>query len=141
MKYRAGYKYQLAAQFKLDISAYLMPPGGASITTEFIDLSGNGMLKVRSGYAWDGVSGPAIDTPDTMLPGLVHDALYQLLRQGYLPESMREQCDDVFKELCILTGMPAFRANYFHMAVRKWAVSAASPENVKEVIEVNPDFD
>jgi hypothetical protein len=36
----------------------------------------NGSLLIRSGYAWDGVSGPlTLDTRNVMRASLVHDAL------------------------------------------------------------------
>ncbi len=36
----------------------------------------DGVLTIRSGYAWDGPGGPAMDTPAAMYGSLSHDALY-----------------------------------------------------------------
>ncbi|MGH7536144.1 MAG: DUF1353 domain-containing protein, partial [Gemmatimonadales bacterium] len=78
IQYRTGYKYQLAADYTV-----LLAFGPAeNIKTEYIcfvrSLQGRGYLTVKEGYAWDGPSGPTVDTKDFMRGSLVHDALYQL---------------------------------------------------------------
>jgi len=47
----------------------------------------DGGLLIKAGYSWDGPSGSAIDTKNFMQGSLVHDALYQLLRENILYES------------------------------------------------------
>ena len=37
-------------------------------------------LTVKEDYAWDGASGPGMDTRNSMRASLVHDALYQVCR-------------------------------------------------------------
>ena len=44
----------------------------------------NGSLVIYKGYEWDGPSGPAIDTDNFMDGSLIHDMLYQLMREGKL---------------------------------------------------------
>ena len=45
-----------------------------------------------------GASGPTLDTDDTMeLDSLVHDALYQLMREGCLPQSARKAADKLMR--------------------------------------------
>ena len=129
IKYREGYKYQLAEiyQTKLDLIGY-------DIDTEFIKLTLVGVFIIRSGYAWDGASGPTLDTPDTMRGSLEHDALYQLMRMGLLPQSERKFADNRLKEICMEDGMPESRADYWHFGVRIFAGSAANPEQRKEII-------
>ena len=58
MKYRKGYKYQIAEDdyVKTDI----IPE--RRIVTQFITLDTDGMLGIKSGYASDGCSGPMLDT-------------------------------------------------------------------------------
>ena len=97
IRYRADYKYQLANDYKISIS--IKPH--SSIVTDFIDLATNGNLLVRKGYAWDGPSGPVIDTEENMRASLVHDALYQLMRNGKLSSrTHRKAADKLFKEIC-----------------------------------------
>jgi hypothetical protein len=84
----------------------------------FIDFLEGGRLIVYSGYSWDGPSGPAFDTKNFMRPSLVHDALYQMIREGVLPVSFRSAADDLLRDMCIEDGMSKFRAFYVHKTVR-----------------------
>jgi len=43
-----------------------------------------GTLAISAGYSWDGPSGPTIDTKTFMRGSLIHDAIYQLIREGAL---------------------------------------------------------
>jgi hypothetical protein len=76
------------------------------------------ILEIENHYGWNGASGPAIDTRETMRASLVHDALYQLIREGYLPKEMRKRADKEFYKICREDGMSWFRAQYFYRAVR-----------------------
>lgn len=129
IKYRKGYKYQLAETYttKLDLIGY-------DIDTEFIKLTLIGILTIKSGYAWDGASGPTLDTPDTMRGSLEHDALYQLMRMEFLTQSVREFADNRLKETCMEDGMPEFRADYWLFGVNTFAGPSAMPKNKREVI-------
>ena len=113
MKYRGGYKYQLLGDevFKTAILGY-------DIDTSFMRLESDGTLTVKYGYAWDGASGPAIDTEDIMRASLAHDAKYQLMREGFIPVSMRKQADIELLEDCLREGMPRLRAMYIYRGVR-----------------------
>ena len=65
----------------------------------FVRLTKHGILTVFAGYQWDGSSGPVIDRKTNMYSGLAHDAFYQLLRAGLLPQSLRAQTDHLYREL------------------------------------------
>ena len=84
--YCRGYKYQLDQTYVVQVS--IKPR--ADIITEWIKLNRDGMLAIMDGYAWDGPSGPTIDTKNFMRGSLVHDALYQLMREGHLEPRWRE---------------------------------------------------
>lgn len=77
----------------------------------------NGILTIDAGYSWDGPSGPAIDTDNFMNPSLVHDALYQLIREGHLSGSTyRIYADQVFRDMALAEGMSELRAwNAYYM--------------------------
>jgi len=132
IKYRAGYKYQLAEGYKLQTELY--PP--VDIDNEFIHLDINGLLYIESGYAWDGPSGPTVDTKNFMEGSLVHDALYQLIRKQDLPQSAREYADKLLVKICKDKGMSSCRRWWVYKGVRGGAGFAASPKNVKKVFEV-----
>jgi len=131
MRYKGGYKYQLYATEYFNTS--LRPDG--DVTTEFIQLTVEGKLKVGKNYAWDGPSGIAIDTKNFMRGSLAHDVLYQLMRMGLLPQSCRGQADRLLRDLCLEDGMWKIRAWWVYRAVRVGAGAAANPSNVKEVLE------
>jgi len=44
-------------------------------------------------YAWDGASGPAIDTPSSIANSLPHDIGYQFIRMGLLPTTYKRVFD------------------------------------------------
>jgi hypothetical protein len=43
-----------------------------NLNTSFISLTTDGMLIISEHYAWDGASGPAIDTKDILRASAVH---------------------------------------------------------------------
>lgn len=97
--------------------------------TDYLVLKEDGLLQIRSGYCWDGPSGPALDTPTFMRASLVHDALYQLIRQGHLdPATARLTADRLMHKLCLADGMSRWRAGYSYWAVRLFGGRASQPE-------------
>ena len=108
IQYRAGYKYQLAQPYETHISIYLESP----VKTEFIRLGPVGHLFISKGYAWDGPSGPAIDTKSAMRGSLIHDALYQLIRLRLLSENMREAADKIYRDALIKDANSIITGNY-----------------------------
>jgi hypothetical protein len=113
----------------------------------FFAITGNKLL-IKKGYKWDGASGPAIDTDSNRLATLVHDALYQLIREQILPYSYRLQADLELYKLMLQYGTKHatskigliwtyVRAYYFFLAVRifgrRCAVANKERTKVKEV--------
>ena len=60
--YKKGYKYQLAEEYSTEIP--IKPDN--DIESEYIVLSNEGNIIIKKGYAWDGPSGPTIDTLNFM---------------------------------------------------------------------------
>jgi hypothetical protein len=129
IKYKSGYKYQLVEECKVKVS--VMPKN--NIKTDFLELNTEGTLIIKNGYAWDGPSGPTIDTPNFMRGSLVHDALYQLLRNELIDEKWRDEADEELRRICLEDGMSKIRARWVYIAVRKWGKVAASPESRKKI--------
>jgi hypothetical protein len=92
----------------------------------------NGELSIWTGYAWDGPSGPGIDTRNFMRGSLVHDALYQLIRKGLLPEKYRENADRIIRDICLEDGMSKIRAWWVYHGLRLFGKSAATGPDEKE---------
>lgn len=116
--YKKGYKYQLEADYSVFVGINASRGG---INTQWLYLSESGWLTIRKGYAWDGPSGPTIDTKDTLRGSLIHDAIYQLMRLGLLSQSYRDEADDLLRRICIEDGMNPARAKLWYMGVRMFA--------------------
>lgn len=86
------------------------------------------VMVVRAGYAWDGPSGPAIDTITFARASMLHDALYQAMREGVLTPSCRRVADGLMYREAVACGMAPLRAWYAWVAVRLFAGWAARPK-------------
>jgi hypothetical protein len=121
IRYKGGYKYQLFDDYKatvpINIPEHL-------VIERYVDLE-NSILQIYKSYAWDGASGPAIDTKTIMRGSLIHDALYQLMRTGKLSQIWRKQADKALLQACLEDGMWRIRAYWVYWAVRIFARKAA----------------
>lgn len=124
MKYRKlhGYKYELMQAYTHIINATLPP----NVGNEYVSTGVN--LYISAGYAWDGASGPTWDDKTNMRASLVHDALYQLMREGLLDRKYRKYADELLRDMCIQDGMGKFRAAYYYRAVRIFGARTCLPE-------------
>jgi hypothetical protein len=105
----------------------------------WVRLNRQGELTLKTAYAWDGPSGPAIDSKNFMRGSLVHDALYQLMRLKLLPQGFRKQADEILWMICLEDGMSKVRADYVYQAVRAFAAPAAKPpKKPKQVLLTAP---
>ncbi len=129
MKYRKGYKYQLAEAEKFVTT--IRP--GYVINTEFIHLAAKGRLMVRRGYAWDGPSGPTWDTKNSMRGSLYHDAIYQLIRQGRLNPKWRAMADKEFGGYLQDDGMSRLRSYFWVRELKNFGGPSADPRNRKKI--------
>lgn len=129
--YKGGYKYQLHETHKTTVR--ISPP--EDIDTDYISLDQRGLLVIKKGYAWDGPSGPTVDTDNFIRGSLVHDVLYQLMRMKHLSDELhRKTADKELKRICREDGMSSIRAWWVYESVRQFGGSAASAENVKSVL-------
>jgi len=140
IKYRElkSYKFELSEgyiiQTELKPSQDIFEPNEES---PLIVLSKNGLLCIAPGYAWDGASGFfTVQTKNFLRGSLVHDALYQLMRQKKLRVDNREYADKLLKEIVQEDGMSNFRAWYVYQAVRKFGESSAMPRDKEEIQEI-----
>ena len=135
IKYKSGYKYQLVETNEVQVD--ITPD--KDIETDYIGLTASGALTVKKGYAWDGPSGPTIDTKTFMRGSLVHDALYQLMREKHIEGKWRKKADLELKKICLDDGMSRLRAWYVHRAVHRAAGPAADPNSLKKIHQA-PEF-
>jgi len=131
IQYKAGYKYQLKADYEVAIT--IKPD--AAVDIAFLALTTDGTLTIRAGYAWDGPSGPTVDTLNFMRGSLVHDALYQLMRERHLNEAKhRDAADRLLQRHCIEDGMSAARAWWVYQGVHRFGKPSADPANDKPIV-------
>jgi hypothetical protein len=132
--YKAGYKYQLTNAYCCQLGPeFLMKV--REVETDFLWLGESGELIVKKGYAWDGPSGPTIDTKNFMRGSLVHDALYQLIRLGCLDKNIyRLLADETLYRICREDGMSWIRACVVYYAVRVFGNPSARIAGESKVI-------
>lgn len=115
-RYRPGEKYKFIMVNPYGFRTDLIP--AMPIQTPFASLSRTGLLILEAGYAWNGASGPAIDTVDFVRGSGGHDALYQFLRDGLLDMSHRQAADDLLYRTVLEDGMIKARAAWVYAGVR-----------------------
>jgi hypothetical protein len=86
----------------------------------------SGLMYIPAGYGWDGPSGPAIDTDNFMDGSLIHDMLYQLMREGHLPRTpYRLWADNEMFRQCKKDNMSLARRCWTWLGVRLGGYAAA----------------
>ena len=119
-----AWKYQLADDYRVRVS--VRP--ASNLVSKFAELDKDGLLLIRRNYSWDGASGPTHDDKTNMRPSLVHDALYSLMRMGYLdPHKYRKAADQEFFKMCREDGMPWWRAFMYYRGVRRFGEPFTKP--------------
>ena len=140
LEWTEGYKYRTSKTFWVFTNIrpfYEVQIGRITLTVE-------GLLIIDRGYSWDGPSGPTIDTKNFMVGGIVHDALYEILRcptklldrkcdivrgseavHAATHEQVREEADKMLLDLVRADGMSEFRSNYVYKGVRVGGESSA----------------
>lgn len=115
-----GYKYQLLVDYEIKV-----PILNRQVEQPYIYLSPDGYLLIKKGYCWDGPSGPTWDTANSMRGSLVHDALYQLLREAFLQPWFRKIADLFLRVILLEDGMSRIRAWVWYRSVRTFAAKYA----------------
>jgi len=113
MKYSAGYKYQLKGNVLVQTR---LRPTTPAIIQGFIFLGGDGKLFIYNSYAWNGAT-CAPDFDGNRLAVLVHDALFQLIQEGLLPDDSFKECNEELRDIMISEGAPRLIAELFYFGV------------------------
>ena len=137
MKYNniKGYRYRVAEPVDIKLVGIFEP----HVEHDWFILD-NGCLRIKEGYMWDGTSGPTIQTNGTRLAGLVHDALYQCIREGYLTPEYKDLADQQLRHLIatyrrskwaghFLAPWRSFRGWYFYWGVRLFGKSSTKKKS------------
>ena len=142
-KGRGRERYKVEREFHKSIDDPLRPENLVKVHRKsdskvLIELTTRGELTVYDEYSWDGPSGPTKDTPDFMRGSLVHDVLYQLLREGRLfdltddekldrkrHKALRKAADKLLREIVKKDGMRRLRRWLVYLGVRWFGRSSA----------------
>lgn len=119
IRYREGYKYCLVDEYRHRTGIRVTE----RITAPLLELWPDGLLVISPGYAWDGPSGPVLDVKSFMRASLVHDALYQLLRDRLLPMKHRKAADRLMRKICLQDGMSPVLADIAYQGVDTFGAS------------------
>ena len=123
-KKRRHYKYNLHIDYEYRAKIEVEEPCDLG----FVKITDEGLLTISKRYAWDGPSGPTIDTKNFMRGSLVHDALYQLIREKKINMNQRRRADAILQEICLEDGMSKIRAWWVFWGVWLFGKSAAEPD-------------
>ena len=86
---------------------------GHDAQNENCTLLPNGQLVINRGFVWDGPSGPAIDTANTLIPSAMHDALYGIISEQHLPakftRDLRNAADRSYRDSLKTWGVSKWR--------------------------------
>jgi len=127
-----GWKYRTVKEYRVQTT--IKPGAEIRSSGDYACLRSNGLLTIKKGYAWDGPSGPTFDTPSFMRGSLVHDSLYQLMREDILALSWRRDVDELLREHCIEDGMYRWRARYVFWGVSAFGERSAKPRPVPKAL-------
>lgn len=134
IKYKAGYKYQLVEDYWVQTPVRWRDV----IDTDYIRLMPDGWLLIRKGYAWDGAT--FFPDFDWIVRGsLIHDALYQLIRERRLPVETKEIADRLLAECCKEDRAWSWQAGMVALGVERFGDFGVKPENCRP-IRVAPRF-
>ncbi len=120
-----AYKWRLDEDYSIPVPIILPIILGAN---RYVRLE-RGCLSIYRGYCWDGASGPTWDTPSCRRGSLVHDALYQLMREGKLSTDHKSLADNLLHKLLLEDGMWKWRADLWLWAVSTFGISHARPKH------------
>ena len=133
MKY-SKYKYKFKVEENFSIELPFKIPDFVHPYASLKDV----ILSVKRGYAWDGASGPIINTRDTLVASLVHDVLYQAMRLNLIKSSKenRQIADKNFFEILKMNGVNSIRRKVWYFAVRlfgkKSTIKIQDNDKIKE---------
>lgn len=113
-----SFRYRDAKYVLAEPTSAMTPVTGYDIRELFFHLHPDGLLELFPGLGWNGASGPTIDTPDCIRASAYHDVFCWLMRERLVDYAIWQDTINEFFELqCRGSGMPAWRATYWHWGV------------------------
>jgi len=128
--YKGNFKYTLADDESVSVD-FFVP--AVDIITDFIEWKTTGLLLAKTGYAWDGASGPTWDDKTNLTPSLFHDVIAQLMRMQLVPKTLLPQANEMLREMCVTRGMWRIRAWYWIKGLKLTGGSFADKKNRRKI--------
>ncbi len=122
--WKIPWKYELCSTYDYESPAFAK--FDANVKKEWYEIGQDSMV-ISENYAWDGPSGPTLDTSNAMRGSLIHDALYQAIRTGDLLMKHRKIADKIFRQVLKEDGMNLIRRNLWYWCVRRFGEKHARP--------------
>lgn len=135
------YKVSKTISVEVPFESHMKPK--QIVANEYVELevidSETILLTLKAGYGYDANSG-GIRTKSWIFPSLIHDGLYNLMRDGVLDRSLRENADKAmlhFLRLSMARGgyfskkWGNARAKMSYIAVRAFGAKSVLPRKVK----------
>jgi len=134
LKYRSGYKYQLAESISFQTNF----KSKTGFKLDFISITKEGLITGSKGYAWDGPSGPTYDDDLFMLLSLLHDMLYQLIRAGFFRHDYWRLADHEMESLLkvILPSLKWAKRTFWKARI-KWIMWGLDKANGRAALTKN----
>jgi len=107
------YKYMLGMDYKDHIAINTIK----GIKTDHYRISPKGILLIKKDYSWDGATGVP-DTTSVFRASLVHDCLYQMMRENGLSSQYRKKADQIFYDICRADGLNIIVAGLYYIGIR-----------------------
>jgi hypothetical protein len=138
MKYRKrNWKYDLPE--RVTFQTRIKPD--RTLHTDWITLQPDGTLTLEAGYAWDGPSGPTLDTPNSLRGSAIHDALYQLMKLGLLDMRWFEESNRELLRWLKKDGMWYIRRRAWYRAVQLYGEEYMFRGKDDETVYIAPSGD
>ena len=118
---KEDYRYRLGADYTDSLTLKIKK----GIQTKLYKLSPKGTLSIKQAYIWDGATGIP-DTTSVFRASLVHDCLYQMMRENGLSTQYRKNADKIFYDLCRADGLNKFVAWLYYLGVRIFGWTCAN---------------
>lgn len=128
--FKRGYEYQLEEDYQHILTEGCSLP--LFYHSKYIVAVGT-RLTIKAGYAWDGPSGPTMDSKNSLRASLIHDVLYQLIGIDILSDTFRKAADKELYAVLLEDGMSKFRAYPWYLAVRSFGGIANRTQTPIEV--------
>ena len=128
--YSQGYDHQLRRPVKIKTAVTGFQGGNL-----FVGIAPDGTLTMAEGYAWDGATGVPVQLKTMVRAALYHDAGYQLLRDGHVPQEHRITFDQLLRDTMRAAGAWPITAWAAYAAVRAFGGRFAAPSSRKPILE------